>query len=94
MKFEYLKSEQALKLFKKECEILNLNVSKSATNLISSLNNLAPGDFRAVINSNKFYPIKNSDEFAKRLFGETKHKKDENSYQKVGLLGRILGNLK
>lgn len=83
IEFGYLKAEQARKLFEKECEILGLEVSKSALNLVGSLKALTPGDFAAVKRANAFCPISNSDDFANRLKDEVKLKKTENS-RKIG----------
>lgn len=60
---------------KKECELLGLEVSAGALERVSSLRALAPGDFAAVKRANSFCPIKDSDDFAKRLADEVKIKK-------------------
>ena len=83
IEFGYLKPEQASALFKKECELLGLEVSAGALECVSSLRALAPGDFASVKRANAFYPIKDSDDFAKRLADEVKIKNAESS-KKIG----------
>ena len=56
---------------------------------VSSLRALAPGDFAAVKRANAFYPIKDSDDFAKRLADEVKIKNTESS-KKIGVLSDIM----
>lgn len=85
IEFGYLKPEQASALFKKECELLGLEVSTGALECVSSLRALAPSDFAAVKRANSFCPIKDSDEFAKRLADEVKIKNAE-SGNKLGFV--------
>lgn len=85
IEFGYLKPEQASALFKKECELLGLKINAGALERVSSLRALAPGDFAAVKRANAFYPIKDSDDFAKRLADEVKIKNAE-SGSKLGFV--------
>ena len=85
IEFGYLKSWQASALFKKECELLGLEINAVALERVSSLRALAPGDFAAVKRANAFYPIKDSDDFAKRLADEVKIKNAE-SGSKLGFV--------
>ena len=50
---------------------------------LHNLRKIVPGDFAAVKRANAFYPIKDSDDFAKRLADEVKIKNAENS-RKIG----------
>ena len=83
IEFGYLKSEQALSLFKKECEILGLKASSSDLKLVGSFAFLTPGDFAAVLRANKFSPLADANEFANRLNDEIRYKKIENE-RRVG----------
>ena len=83
IEFGYLKSEQALSLFKKECEILGLKASSSDLELVGSFAFLTPGDFAAVLRANKFSPLTDANEFANRLNDEIRYKKIENE-RRVG----------
>ena len=83
IEFSYLKSEQALSLFKKECEILGLKASSSDLKLVGSFAFLTPGDFAAVLRANKFSPVADASEFANRLNDEIRYKKIENE-RRVG----------
>ena len=83
IEFSYLKSEQALSLFKKECEILGLKASSSDLKLVGSFAFLTPGDFAAVLRANKFSPLADANEFANRLNDEIRYKKIENE-RRVG----------
>lgn len=83
IEFGYLKAEQACELFKKECEILRLEVSKSALECVGLLRALTPGDFAAVKRANAFCPISSADDFANRLKDEVRLKNAETS-KKIG----------
>ena len=86
LEFGYLKSEQACELFKKECELLGLEVSKTALSLVGSLRTLTPGDFATIKRANRFCHIKGSDDFATRLKSEVALKNAE-SGNKLGFVG-------
>lgn len=83
IEFGYLKPEQACELFKKECELLGLEVNAGALECVSSLRALAPGDFAAVKRANAFCPISSADNFANRLKDEVRLKNAETS-KKIG----------
>lgn len=85
IEFGYLKPWQASALFKKECELLGLKINAGALECVNSLRALAPGDFAAVKRANAFYPIKDSDDFSKRLADEVKIKNAE-SGSKLGFV--------
>ncbi|WP_169975956.1 MULTISPECIES: ATP-binding protein [unclassified Campylobacter] len=84
IEFGYLKPKQAQKLFMKECELLGLKVSKFIKDRLLNFSLLTPGDFAAVLRSNKFSPIKDADDFINRLNEEIKHKSIENNGNRVG----------
>lgn len=83
IEFGYLKAEQACELFKKECELLGLEVSAGALECVGSLRALTPGDFAAVKRANAFCPISSADDFANRLKDEVRLKNAETS-KKIG----------
>ncbi|SMC10068.1 AAA family ATPase [Nitratiruptor tergarcus] len=66
--FDYMRLNQAKTMFIELCQILDL---KSPDNdilcIVASLRNLTPGDFAAVLRQNRFHPIKDAEDFAKRL---------------------------
>ena len=71
LEFEYLKPEQAWKMFKEFCKELKLlKVYKEYKTDVQSLKTLTPGDFAAVVRQNRFRPIKNSKDFLVRLSDE------------------------
>ena len=87
LKFDYLNEKQALKLFEKGCNGLNLQISNSAKIKLANLAYLTPGDFAAVLRAGKFAPILTSDDFADRLESEISYKKErKNSLKKIGLI--------
>ena len=67
LEFGYLLPNQALNLFKKECDLLKVKFDESADKKVSNLGLLAPGDFASVRRQAKFRPIKNADDFYERL---------------------------
>ena len=83
LEFGYLLPEQAQNLFKKECALLKVKFDEYASNKVSSLGLLAPGDFASVRRQAKFRPIKNGDDFCHRLELEVALKNEEKSV-KIG----------
>ena len=83
LEFGYLLPEQARNLFKKECALLKVKFDEYASNKVSSLGLLAPGDFASVRRQAKFRPIKNGDDFCHRLELEVALKNEEKSV-KIG----------
>ena len=83
LEFGYLLPEQARNLFKKECALLKVKFDEYASNKVSSLGLLAPGDFASVRRQAKFRPIKNGDDFYHRLELEVALKNEEKSV-KIG----------
>lgn len=73
LEFKALNARQRVKLFKKECELLKL-VDSGEKAKISRLEFLTAGDFAAVKRQMKFAPIKNANDFYKRLCEEVKVK--------------------
>ncbi|MBR4140590.1 MAG: ATP-binding protein [Campylobacter sp.] len=87
LKFDYLNEKQALRLFEKGCNGLNLQVSNSAKMKLANLAYLTPGDFAAVLRAGKFAPILTSDDFADRLESEVSYKKiQKTNTKKIGLV--------
>ena len=83
LEFGYLLPEQARNLFKKECALLKVKFDENASKKVSSLGLLAPGDFASVRRQAKFRPIKNGDDFCRRLELEVALKNEEKSV-KIG----------
>ena len=83
LEFGYLLPEQAQNLFKKECTLLKVKFDENASKKVSSLGLLAPGDFASVRRQAKFRPIKNGDDFCRRLELEVALKNEEKSV-KIG----------
>ena len=83
LEFGYLLPEQARNLFKKECALLKVKFDEDASNKVSSLGLLAPGDFASVRRQAKFRPIKNGDDFCHRLELEVALKNEKKSV-KIG----------
>jgi SpoVK/Ycf46/Vps4 family AAA+-type ATPase len=76
VKFQYLRPEQALELFRRHCAGLGLADDDESSTLIRSLTNLAPGDFAAVIRQSRFHPLKTAGDFARALQNECAIKKN------------------
>jgi len=75
LEFDTLKPEQSWKMFKEFAKELKLaKVDKAFKKEISSLKQLTPGDFAAVIRQNRFRPIKDIRDFFVRLQEEVKVK--------------------
>ena len=72
LEFGYLAVKQAWKLFRRECAVLGIDMSKSGSlkKQISSLRQLAPGDFAAVRRQHKFRPLESAELFLERLAKE------------------------
>jgi len=87
LEFGYLKPKQAWKLFKDECNVLEIKISdtKKFKEKIKSLNQLAPGDFAAVRRQNRFRPLESDEIFLERLREEISIKEDDSS-NKMGFL--------
>ena len=86
LEFGSLKPEQAWKMFKKFLKELKFaKVDKVFQREISSLKNLTPGDFAAVVRQNRFRSIESIDDFISRLQDEVEVK-DMVSSTKMGFL--------
>ena len=83
LEFGYLLPEQARNLFKKECTLLKVKFDENAAKKVSNLGLLTPGDFASVRRQAKFRPIKNGDDFCRRLELEVALKNEEKSV-KIG----------
>ena len=87
LEFDYLKSEQAWKMFISFAKELNLTKpSKSFQRAIENLRYLTPGDFAAVVRQHRFRPIRDIKDMITRLKSEVEVKmvKDGNT---MGFLG-------
>ena len=73
-KFDYLRPEQGLKLFRRWSEKLEIDVTDAAASRIARMDNLAPGDFAAVARQAQFRPVTSSEDFAERLAVECRMK--------------------
>jgi ATPase of the AAA+ class len=76
LEFGYLLPNQALNLFKKECALLKVKFDENAAKKVSNLGLLAPGDFASVRRQSNFRPIKDCEDFCKRLEQEISLKND------------------
>ena len=82
LEFNYLKRDQALKLFLDEVKGLKIRKpSPKVQAQLSALRNLAPGDFAAVKRQHRFNPITNALDFVERLREECSVKEDTNSHK-------------
>ena len=80
LEFDYLKSEQAWKMFQEFSRELKLSkVKEKYKRDIQRLKALTPGDFAAVVRQSRFRPIKSHDDFIDRLQDEVKVKNIDNS---------------
>jgi len=75
LEFNYLKSDQAWKIFLSYAKELKLHKpSNSFKQKVESLKALTPGDFAAVVRQNRFRPVKTVTNFLSRLEEEIKVK--------------------
>ena len=75
LQFDYLKSEQAWKMFISFAKELKLSTpSLSFKKGIENLRYLTPGDFAAVVRQHRFRPIKNIKDMITRLKSEVEVK--------------------
>ena len=84
LEFKALDESQRIRLFEKECELLNLPCQKDAKAQIAKLECLAPGDFAAVKRQHKFSPLQNAKDFYERLCEEVKVKDLKRENTKAG----------
>jgi len=71
LEFDYLRSEQAWKMFLSYCKELHLSKPTNAfKQSVENLKYLTPGDFAAVTRQNRFSPIKDIKDFVRRLEDE------------------------
>ena len=71
LEFDYLKAEQAWKMFLSYCKELHLAKPTSAfKQSVENLKYLTPGDFAVVTRQNRFRPIKDIKDFVRRLEDE------------------------
>lgn len=73
-KFDYLRPEQNLGLFRRWTEKLGVALTDTATSRIARMDTLAPGDYAAVVRQAQFRPIASADDFAERLAVECRMK--------------------
>ena len=73
-KFDYLRPEQGLKLFRRWSEKLGIDVTDAAASRIARMDTLAPGDFAAVARQAQFRPMTSPEDFAERLAVECRMK--------------------
>ena len=86
LEFDYLKPEQAWKMFLSYAKELKLSKpSSSFKNSVESLKQLTPGDFAAVTRQNRFRPVKDAADLLSRLRDEIAVK-NVNSDKKMGFL--------
>jgi len=86
LEFGYLKPNQAWQMFQEFAKELKLSkMAKTIKRDITSLGQLTPGDFAAVVRQNRFRPIKNTDDFILRLKSEVDVKHVDNGF-KMGFM--------
>lgn len=73
-RFDYLRPEQNLDLFRRWAEKLGVAVTDTAASRIARLDALVPGDYAAVVRQTQFRPIASTDDFAERLAVECRMK--------------------
>ena len=73
-RFDYLRPEQNLDLFRRWAEKLGVAVTDTAASRVARLDALAPGDYAAVVRQTQFRPIASADDFAERLAVECRMK--------------------
>lgn len=80
VKFDFLRPEQAWELLCRHCEKLNLPEPQSDLQLrIKRLQQLAPGDFSAVLRQHRFNPIQTPAMLVSKLEAECTIKGSENA---------------
>lgn len=80
LEFSFLQVDQAWKLFRSECQNIDMKrVPSSLKDKLSLLRYLTPGDFAAVIRQNRFNPIENHHDFLNRLRDEVEVKNLESN---------------
>lgn len=84
LEFKALNEKQRVKLFEKECELLDLPCEKDTKAQIARLDYLTPGDFAAVKRQNKFSPLQNAKDFYERLCEEVRVKDLNRANSKAG----------
>lgn len=78
LKFDYLTSDQAIRLFLRECQLLGMGrVSKQLTQALKGLANLTPGDFATVRRQSRFRSLSSPEAFLERLKEECRVKNEE-----------------
>ena len=83
IKFDYLLPRQSQALLERYCQTLNLDSpDKTQAAYLGGLNNLAPGDFAAVVRRHRFKPIYTTAEMVSALDEECSHK--ENFKRPIG----------
>lgn len=70
VKFDCLRPEQSLSLFRCWAEKLGISVTDAAASCVSRLDALAPGDFAAVVRQAQFRPLVSAEDFSQRLADE------------------------
>ena len=73
-RFDYLRPEQNLDLFRRWAEKLGVAVTDTAASRVARLDALAPRDYAAVVRQSQFRPIASTDDFAERLAVECRMK--------------------
>ena len=86
MKFDFLRPEQAWRLFGRHCEQLGLPIAEPAPlkRELGRLRNLTPGDFAAVLRRHRFQPISSPPELRQALSRECDLK--ENNGRGIGFV--------
>ena len=89
--FDYLKADQAIKLWDKCSEDFSLVNENFDVSKLAELKMLTPGDFSNIVRQSKFLPIRDSIDLYSRLKKEISHKNNSKNIQKIGFLANVHG---
>jgi SpoVK/Ycf46/Vps4 family AAA+-type ATPase len=86
LEFKPLQIPQAQKLLARHCKELKIDYDSKKIEKHFHLQHLTPGDFAAVVRQHRFNPIKNLEEFVRRLEEEVRVKGVEEEGRKMGFV--------
>jgi len=87
LKFDYLKPEQTLKLFKEFAKDIGIKeINKDEEDIIKRLRNVVPGDLAAIKRQSKFNPVRDAKDLIERVKKEI-NLKNNNQQPTIGFLG-------
>ena len=87
LEFGYMREDQAVMMFEKECSYLGIEqIDSGVKKMLKELNLLTPGDFAAVRRQHQFNPISNAVDFFERLMQECAVKEDATHSSVMGFI--------